>query len=396
MLKTYLFSVEETVGLRKRVNHSTYAKEKSMERKIRVGLLFGGKSTEHEVSLISAKSILEALNLEKYEPVLISINKQGEWHLESQEALKRMDFSHAILEDYTKKLAIIPVRECKQVVNYKDSKLQEALQLDVIFPILHGTHGEDGAMQGLLQLANIPFVGAGVLGSAIGMDKDVMKRLLQQANIPVARFICLHDYQEIPLFEKTVHDLGFPFFVKPASAGSSIGITKVSSRATYHAALKNAFLYDHKILLEEYIQAREIECAVLGNEELKASMPGEVEPLHEFYSYEAKYMDAKGAKLHIPAKNLSKEQIMHIQAMAMKTFCALCCEGMARVDFFLTEDQKLLVNEINTIPGFTRISMYPKLWEISGLSYAELIDELIELAIARHAKGKKIRTTIGT
>lgn len=367
-----------------------------MKKKMRVGLLFGGKSTEHEVSLISAKNILEALDLEKYEPILISINKQGEWHLESQEALKRINFSHAILEDCSEKLAIIPVRECKQVVSYKGSKLQETLQLDVIFPILHGVHGEDGTMQGLLQLANIPFVGAGVLGSAIGMDKDVMKRLLQQANIPVARFICLYDYQEIPYFEKIVNDLGFPFFVKPANAGSSVGITKVNSQETYQDALKNAFLYDRKILLEEYIQAREIECAVLGNEELRASMPGEVEPLHEFYSYEAKYMDAKGAKLHIPAKNLSKEQITDIQAMAIKTFCALCCEGMARIDFFLTKNQKLLVNEINTIPGFTRISMYPKLWEVSGLPYAKLIDQLIELAIARHVKGKKIRTTIGT
>lgn len=365
-----------------------------MKKKVRVGLLFGGKSTEHEVSLISAKNILEALDLEKYEPVLMSINKQGQWHLETQGTLKKMVFSTAILKNFTEKLAIVPIEECKQIVSYKGSKLQESLDLDVIFPILHGAYGEDGTIQGLLQLANIPFVGAGVLGSAIGMDKDVMKRLLQQAGIPVAPFICLHDYQEVPAFKEVALELGCPFFVKPANTGSSIGITKVSNQVAYLLAIKNAFLYDRKILLEKYIQGREIECAVLGNEDLQASLPGEIEPLYEFYSYEAKYVDAKGAKLHIPA-SLSQEQIIHTQTMAMTVFRTLCCEGMARVDFFLTKNQELLVNEINTIPGFTRISMYPKLWEISGLSYSQLIDRLIQLAITRHEKGKKIQTRIG-
>ncbi|MDR2539893.1 MAG: D-alanine--D-alanine ligase [Chlamydiales bacterium] len=365
-----------------------------MKKKVRVGLLFGGKSPEHEVSLISARNILEALDLEKYEPVLISINKQGHWHLETQETLKKMVFSTARLKNSTKKLAIVPTEERKQIVSYKDSKLQESLDLDVIFPVLHGTYGEDGTIQGLLQLANIPFVGAGVLGSAIGMDKDVMKRLLQQADILVAPFICLHDHQEIPAFEQVVFKLGCPFFVKPANAGSSIGITKVSHQETYFLAIKNAFLYDHKILLEKYIQGREIECAVLGNEDLQASLPGEIEPLHEFYSYEAKYMNTKGARLHVPAA-LAKEQITQIQTTAMTVFRTLCCEGMARVDFFLTKHQELLVNEINTIPGFTRISMYPKLWEISGLSYSQLIDQLIQLAIARHRKGEKTQNRTG-
>lgn len=368
-----------------------------MRKKIKVGLLFGGKSTEHEVSLISAKNILEALDLDKYEPVLISINKQGEWHLENPKTLQRIDFSNTLfLQDDAEKLAIVPVKECKQVVSYKGTKLEEILQLDVIFPILHGPHGEDGTVQGLLQLANIPFVGAGVLGSAIGMDKDVMKRLLQQVDIPVAHFICLYDYQETPEFEKIVAELGCPFFVKPANAGSSIGVAKVSSQEAYQAALKDAFSYDRKILLEEYVQGREIECAVLGNEELRVSLPGEVEPLHEFYSYEAKYVDAEGAKLHIPAKNLSKEQITHIQTTSIRVFRTLCCEGMARIDFFLTKNKRLLVNEINTIPGFTRISMYPKLWEISGVSYSELVDQLIELAIVRHMKSKKIKSTMET
>lgn len=365
-----------------------------MKKRVKVGLLFGGKSTEHEVSLISAKNILEALDLEKYEPVLMSINKQGEWRLETQEALKKMVFSTAMLEDCTEKLAIIPIKECKQIVSYKDSNIQEFLHLDVIFPILHGAHGEDGTMQGLLQLANIPFVGSGVLGSAIGMDKDVMKRLLQQAQIPVAGFICLYDYQEILSFEEVVIKLGCPFFVKPANAGSSIGISKVNNQEEYQTAIKNAFLYDRKILLEEYIRGREIECAVLGNEDLQVSLPGEVEPLHEFYSYEAKYLDAQGARLYIPA-SLSHEQIRHVQAMAIAVFRTLCCEGMARIDFFLTKNQELLVNEINTIPGFTRISMYPKLWEVSGITYAQLIDQLIQLAIARHEKGKKIKNTRG-
>ena len=365
-----------------------------MKKKVRVGLLFFFFLTEHEISLISAENILEALDLEKYEPILISINKRGQWHLETQETLRKMVFSNAILENFTEKLAIVPLEECKQIVSYKDSKLQKSLDLDVIFPILHGAYGEDGTIQGLLQLANIPFVGAGVLGSAIGMDKDVMKRLLQQAGIPVAPFICLHDYQEIPAFEEVILRLGCPFFVKPANTGSSVGITKVRDQGTYFLAIKKAFLYDRKILLEKYIQGREIECAVLGNEDLLASLPGEIEPLHEFYSYEAKYLDAKGAKLHIPA-SLSQEQIAHVQTMAMTVFRTLCCAGMARVDFFLTKNQELLVNEINTIPGFTRVSIYPKLWEISGLSYSQLIDQLIQLAITRHEKGKKIQTIIG-
>lgn len=365
-----------------------------MKKRVKVGLLFGGKSTEHEVSLISAKNILEALDLEKYEPVLISINKHGEWRLETQETLKKIAFSNAMPEDCTKKLAIIPVKECKQIVSYKDSQIQELLELDVVFPVLHGAHGEDGTMQGLLQLANIPFVGSGVLGSAIGMDKDVMKRLLQQAQIPVADFICLYDYQEILSFEEVVIKLGCPFFVKPANAGSSIGISKVNNQEEYQIAIKNAFLYDRKILLEEYIRGREIECAVLGNDNLQVSLPGEIEPLHEFYSYEAKYLDAQGARLYIPA-SLSKQQTRDVQTMAIAVFRTLCCEGMARIDFFLTKNQEFLVNEINTIPGFTRISMYPKLWEVSGITYAQLIDQLIQLAIARHEKGKKIKTTMG-
>jgi D-alanine-D-alanine ligase len=263
----------------------------------------------------------------------------------------------------------------------------------VIFPILHGPFGEDGTVQGLLKLADLPFVGPGVLGSAVGMDKDVMKRLLRDAGIPIGRFLTVHSQEPLLPFKKAVKALGLPLFVKPANMGSSVGISKVHNEGEYERAVKNAFAYDTKIILEEYIKAREIECSILGNEEtVRASLPGEVIPLHEFYSYESKYLDENGAVLKIPAE-LPKRTIKKIQALGIQTFQTLCCEGLSRVDFFLQEDGTLLVNEINTMPGFTRISMYPKLWEACGISYKKLIDTLIQLAIRRYKKEKKLKTS---
>jgi D-alanine-D-alanine ligase len=262
----------------------------------------------------------------------------------------------------------------------------------VVFPVLHGPFGEDGTVQGLLKLANIAFVGAGVLGSAIGMDKDVMKRLLRDAGIPVVRFMVANRYSSNGIdFDDVRDQLGLPLFVKPANLGSSVGIHKVNDRDEFERAVRDALNYDNKILIEECIKGREIECSVLGNDNPIASVPGEILPRHEFYSYEAKYLDENGAVLEIPAK-LPAETSERIRQLATKTFTVLCCEGMARVDFFLRNDEEIIVNEINTIPGFTRISMYPKLWEATGISYSDLIDRLIQLAIERFAGEKRLKT----
>lgn len=363
-------------------------------KKIRLGILFGGKSAEHEVSLISAKNVIEALDQEKYDVFLIGIDKTGQWRLQDAYAyLMHSDNPKLVtLQDAKDHIALVPKTHRKELVSYSGNQLNQSLQLDVIFPVLHGTYGEDGTVQGLLKLANIPFVGAGVLGSAVGMDKDVMKRLLRDGNIPIAKFMTIHHYNRNQFtFESIVKELGLPFFIKPANLGSSVGVAKVKSAEDFEAAIANAFLYDRKVLIEEYIKGREIECSVLGNEYPIASLPGEMIPQHEFYSYEAKYLDGEGALFQIPVE-LPQDQIEKIQEMAIVAYRILCCEGMARVDFFLREDGSIAVNEINTIPGFTKISMYPKLWMASGLSYTQLLDRLIELAIERHEQESALKT----
>ncbi|NVM25535.1 MAG: D-alanine--D-alanine ligase [Desulfobacterales bacterium] len=364
-----------------------------MERKIRVGVIFGGKSAEHEVSLQSAKNIIEAIDKDKYEVVLIGMDKKGRWYLSevSRYLLEEDDPRLIRLADTDEELGLIPGEQSNQLLNI--STHQRVEKLDVVFPVLHGPYGEDGTVQGLLKLASIPFVGADVLGSAIGMDKDVMKRLFRDAGIPTAKFLVFHQSSRGAIdFEEVKSQLGSPVFVKPANLGSSVGIRKVDSKDEFDEAVILAFEYDNKILIEEYIEGREIECSVLGNEEPIASLPGEVLPQHEFYSYEAKYIDEKGAILEIPVK-LPKDVTEQIQEYALRAFKALCCEGMARVDLFLKDDNEILVNEINTIPGFTQISMYPKLWEVSGLSYTELIDRLIQLAIERFERDRKLKTS---
>jgi D-alanine-D-alanine ligase len=363
-----------------------------MARKIRVGILFGGRSAEHEVSLQSAKNIIDAIDANKYEVVLIGIDKKGQWHLNEHSPfdLPVAESSMRELRESRANLALLPGKQDNQLVALSGE--QRLGSLDVIFPVLHGPFGEDGSVQGLLKLANIAFVGAGVLGSAIGMDKDVMKRLLRDAGIPIARFLVVHRYPSKEIgFDHARHQLGLPLFIKPANLGSSVGIHKVKDRAEFEHAIHDAFNYDDKILIEECIHGREIECSVLGNDNPIASVPGEILPRHEFYSYEAKYLDENGAVLEIPAK-LPPETSERIRQLAIQTFSVLCCEGMARVDFFLRNSEEIIVNEINTIPGFTRISMYPKLWEASGLSYRELIDKLIELAIERFEREKRLKT----
>jgi D-alanine-D-alanine ligase len=364
-------------------------------KKIRLGVLFGGKSTEHEVSLISAKNVIEALDKEKYDIFLIGIDKTGEWRLrDGYSYLMNADNSKLVqLHEAKERIALVPKNNRKEFFSCSESQLQESLELDVIFPVLHGRYGEDGAVQGLLKLANIPFVGAGVLSSAMGMDKDVTKRLMRDAKIPIARFITLHEHDKDQYsFESVVEQIGSPFFVKPANSGSSVGISKVKTKKEFMSCVEEAFLYDRKILIEEFIQGREIECSILGNDHPIASLPGEIIPLHEFYSYEAKYLDEEGARFEVPVL-LPSFLTDKIQQMAIHAYRTLCCEGMARVDFFLKENGDVYVNEINTIPGFTKISMYPKLWIASGLSYPQLLDRLIELALDRHQKESSLKTT---
>ncbi len=358
--------------------------------KIRVALIFGGKSAEHEVSLQSAKNIIEAIDKKKYEPILIGVDKNGKWLLADSSRFLLNSGNPKLIKlnnETSQNVALVPQSDGR-IANLDTHKSDKSI--DVVFPILHGPFGEDGTIHGLLKLANIPFVGASVLGSAVGMDKDVMKRLLREADIPIGKFLALKE-NDIPVYEEVVKDLSLPFFVKPANMGSSVGVSKVSGQKEFDSAIREAFKYDRKIILEENIAGREIECSVLGNVDPIASIPGEVVSSHDFYSYEAKYIDEHGAELIIPAK-LSDETTRTVQALAVKSFETLSCAGMARVDFFLREDGQLFVNEINTIPGFTSISMYPKLWEASGISYSDLIDRLISLALERFEAEQKLKT----
>lgn len=361
-----------------------------MKKKLRVALLFGGKSAEHEISLVSARNIAAAMDPKKYEVVAIAIDKQGRWSFDQGTRLlhgvgvdKVADASPANMA------AVLPGATTAPIT--RPTKGGSIGAIDVVFPVLHGPFGEDGTVQGLLKLANLPFVGASVLGSAVGMDKDVMKRLLRDAHVPIGKFLVFGRTDKIS-FAAVNKTLGMPLFVKPANLGSSVGISKVSKPNEFASALREAFRYDNKIVIEEFIAGREIECSVLGNEKPIASLPGEIIVNRDFYSYDAKYLDAEGARLQIPAK-LPAQVTKNLRAMAIRAYQALCCEGMARVDFFVQSDGRVLVNEINTIPGFTKISMYPKMWEASGISYRALIDQLIELALERFHREQRLRTS---
>ncbi|WP_066175822.1 D-alanine--D-alanine ligase [Bacillus marinisedimentorum] len=365
-----------------------------MSKKLRVGLVFGGKSAEHEVSLQSAKNIVDAIDKDKYDVTLLGIDKEGKWHLnDSSKYLINEENPKLIqLNKSDQSIAVIPGEEDRQVLNVTRSNPIE--QLDVIFPIVHGTLGEDGSIQGMLRIANIPYVGADVLGSAVCMDKDIAKKLLKSAGINVADSLTYRrSSRQAISFEEVKETLGLPCFVKPASQGSSVGVSKVYDEEGFNKAVEEAFSYDHKILIEKAVKGREIECAVLGNDEPEASLPGEILPQGDFYSYDTKYIDENGAILEMPAK-LNDEQIDEIKKTAIETFKVLECQGMARVDFFLTEDGQLIINEVNTLPGFTKISMYPKLWEISGLSYPELIDRLIQLGIERYEQNQMLKSSV--
>jgi D-alanine-D-alanine ligase len=363
-----------------------------MKKKLRVALLFGGQSAEHEISLISARNIFAAMDKSKYEVVAIGIDKQGRWFVDDDARLLRGAAPAQVEFRGTKHAAaVLPGDTETPMVRPSTGALFGAV--DVMFPVLHGPFGEDGTVQGLLKLANVAFVGAGVLSSAVGMDKDVMKRLLRDARIPIGKFLVFQSADRNAIrYAKVRKYLGLPLFVKPANMGSSVGISKVSKENEFRRATKEAFRYDNKIIIEEFIAGREVECSVLGNDRPMASLPGEIVVRHDFYSYDAKYVDDKGARLEIPAK-LPRSIIKRIQKIALRSYRALCCEGMARVDFFVQANGRVLVNEINTIPGFTKISMYPKMWEASGISYPRLIDRLIDLALERARRERRLRTS---
>jgi len=360
--------------------------------KKRVVVIFGGKSAEHEISTRSAKNIFEYIDRDKYEVFLLGINKLGQYFFSEDKILFDI-LNDSVQINYNNKVKKVAFELGKKdfLINLDgDDKLPV---FDVAFPITHGTYGEDGCLQGFLRLLSIPFVGPDVLGASVGMDKDVMRKLLEHAKILGAKNITSYkkDINNID-FDLIKDSLGLPVFIKPANLGSSVGIHKVETKEEFFQALEDAFQYDFKVVIEEFIKGQEIECAVLGNEEPKASTVGEVvtNKTHDFYSYEAKYLDEKGAVLEIPAK-LSEDKILEIRKIAIKTYQVLNLQGLARVDFFVNENGVYL-NEVNTLPGFTSISMYPKLWEESGIVYKDLITELLQLAILKSENNKKLKT----
>jgi D-alanine-D-alanine ligase len=368
-------------------------------KKLNVGILFGGKSGEHEVSIVSALSVYHALDKQKYNVTLIGIDPAGRWLLPDQARLLAQSENPRLIKLNQEKatVSLLPYTHAQQLISV-DSSVSTFTHLDVIFPVLHGTNGEDGTVQGLLELAQIPFIGSGVLGSALCMDKEVSRRLLKAAGIPVVPSMSVHseEYSEAPdaFLAKAERLFGYPYFVKPVNMGSSVGVHKVKDRASARKLVDDAFQYDLKVLFEKGVAARELECSVLGNETPRASIVGEIIPRHEFYSYEAKYMDDNGAELCIPAKNLSPELAIKVRDLAILAFKVLDCRGLARVDFFLDrETGELFLNELNTLPGFTKISMYPKLWEASGLPYSALLDELIQLALTYSTKKAALKTS---
>ncbi|MBV9519526.1 MAG: D-alanine--D-alanine ligase [Hyphomicrobiales bacterium] len=356
-----------------------------MEPTLRVGLLFGGRSAEHDVSLLSAGNVFRALDPERYEVVPIAITRGGAWLLCT---LAGGEFPTSV-PDRGPRVALVPGGGGRLIGVPDDSGPAElSLAIDVLFPVLHGPFGEDGTVQGAAELAGVPYVGSGVLGSAAAMDKDAAKRLMRERGLPIPSFQSFA-LGENPSFEEVTAKLGRPVFVKPARLGSSVGVGKAGTAEEFAAAVAEAFRHDRKILVEEYVRGREIECGVLEEEDgsLLVSLPGEIVPTnrHSFYSYEAKYLDEDGAEIKVPA-DLPERVRRAVRELSADAFRALACEGMARIDFFLQEDGELLLNEVNTLPGFTKISMYPKVLEASGVSYPELVDRLIRHALARARK----------
>lgn len=347
--------------------------------RLRIGVLFGGRSAEHDVSVLSATNVMNALAPAKYDAIPIFVTQEGQWLLST--------FENGTLAKPSSgtELSLMPGGYGRAIALPIDGAPYELPRIDIIFPVLHGLHGEDGAVQGLAEVACVPLAGCSILGSANALDKDIAKRLFNEAGVPAARSVTIH-HGAVPTFDELEHALGLPVFIKPARQGSSVGVSKVSTKADYETALSEGFRHDSKLLAEEFIQGREIECAVLEDDNgvLFVSRTGEIIPAesHGFYTYDAKYIDKDGAALKVPAE-LPKEVEDEIRAIASRAFRALGCDGMARADFFVTSDTRILVNELNTIPGFTDISMYSKVMAASGVSYPEIIDRLVAHGLAR-------------
>jgi len=363
-----------------------------------VYVLFGGRSGEHEVSVRSAASVMKALDRDKYTVVPVAISSEGRWIRGLSPDSILTGEAGSVRSQSGKDTVFLPADPGFRklvALNGSGSGLPDQ-EIDVVVPVLHGTYGEDGTVQGLLELANVPYVGSGVLGSALGMDKVMMKKVLAYHGIPQPRFVsCLRGELEkdpIRIADMVERELGYPCFIKPANLGSSVGISKAHDRRELLAGMTDAATYDRKVIVEEFIDAREVEVSVLGNDDPAASLPGEIIPLKEFYDYEAKYVDGL-SQLKIPA-DLPEETVERLRVLAVQVFRALECSGLSRVDFFLLKkDGSVMVNEINTLPGFTDLSMYPKLWEVTGIPYSQLLDRLIDLAIERHREKNRNKTT---
>jgi D-alanine-D-alanine ligase len=368
-------------------------------KKLRIGIVYGGRSGEYEVSLASAQAVIENLNRENYEIIPIGITRHGTWLL-GTEPTQLIEIGQDIdQEDSSKTIAVTLTGDptVRRLIPLQgDIPLQDDGKLDVIFPVLHGTYGEDGTLQGLLEMANVPYVGCNVLGSALGMDKEKMKMVFKSAGLPIGEYLVYrrnqweHDPEVI--LDTIEQQLGYPNFIKPVNLGSSVGINKAHDRGELAHAMNIAAEYDRKIIIERGIHCRELECAVLGNDEPIASVVGEIIPSNEFYDYNAKYIDNQ-SQIVIPA-NIPQDIAEEVRCQAVRAFLALDLSGLARVDFFLEKETgKVYINEVNTLPGFTQISMYPKLWAASGIAYTDLLDRLIELAIERHADQQRNRTS---
>jgi D-alanine-D-alanine ligase len=390
------------------MKRTSFCRNNAPVNKLRVGVIYGGRSGEHEVSLASAAAVFQNLDPDRYEAVPIRIQKDGRWTLPTH-APSLISAADVIHSSAAEAAARDPAREAHLVAHPgtetlmtidrdKPQPVVSGLALDVVFPVLHGPYGEDGTVQGLLELANVPYVGAGVLASAVGMDKATMKLVFAAKGLPVGDYevVLKREWQrdERTVMNRIVNRLGFPVFVKPANLGSSVGISKARHATELRSALELAAAFDRKIVIEAAVpKAREIECAVLGNDEPEASVPGEIIPGREFYDYAAKYLDDSSRTI-IPAP-LTEAQTSEVRTLAVAAFKAVDGAGMARVDFLLAGDSGVLyLNEVNTIPGFTTISMYSKMWDASGLPYPKLIDRLIELALERHAEKQQLRTSV--
>jgi D-alanine-D-alanine ligase len=374
-----------------------------MPKKLRIGVIFGGRSGEHEVSFRSAHSVINAIDKSKYEVVPIAITKEGNWLAPAAAARLLSKKTQRLLPpntfaDDAEDVAIVGDPSRAGLVRLDSDGQTE--QLDVIFPVLHGTYGEDGTLQGLLEMAAIPFVGCGTLASACGMDKSIMKALFKDAGLPICRYTLFlrseweNDREQIA--RRVSRQLGFPCFVKPANLGSSVGISKATDKASFVKAVELAARYDRKIIAEELVEGRELECAVMGNDQPQASLPGEYVVHAEaarFLDYTEKYSSTGNVEFVVPAQ-VSKAVTKRIQTMAVKAYQAIDASGLSRVDFFLKKDGELLVNEINTLPGLTDVSGFPKMWEASGIPFPQVIDQLIELAIERHRERARNETSI--